>query len=238
MTAQVVTVASGNGTGSAYSVTKPSGTVNGDLLIAAAASDWGTLAASTVPTGFTALTTSDFDGGLNAVHLALGYKIASGEGASYSFPVGASADHVAALLRIDGHDPAGVISQVAPVTISSGSGAIAAPSITTGRTDDLLLCFGVVDGAGGGSGGAIAWTVTGAGLAEQIDRQSGSWTSLGVGSLQDPSTPSGTKTLVTAPTGHGAGCAATISIKSIAVAATSDVIKREKQARLGALMQV
>lgn len=211
MSATVAGSASGSGTAN-FTVSVPTGTANGDLLIAVNASDWSTLALEDVPAGFTALTTSRYDGGSNKVHIALGYRIASSEPASYTFAGGGGADSAGAILRITGHETTPTIAQVAPVALVAGSGAVSAPSINPNGTDDLLLCMACTDGASGG--GAITWTAP-SGMTKQIDKQSNTFTSLVVASLQSPSTPSGTKTF-TPSTAHDAGGVCTVSIKSAA----------------------
>lgn len=219
MTATVAAVSSANGT-SNYTITLPSGTTNGDLLIGIVASDWNTLANNNLPlASWTALTTSDYDGGTNAMHVAINYRIASSEPANYTVSIGGGADSAAAILRVTGHDGTPVIVQVAPTVVSAGTGAINAPSLTPSGADDLLICIGAVDGANGG--GALTWSDTAGGLTEHVDRQSTTWTSLKVGSLANPSSPSGAKTLTpTSPTSHNNGAACTISIKSTASGAT------------------
>jgi len=209
--ASVATVASGNGTGN-YTVNVPASTANGDLLIAVNASDWSTLALEDVPAGFTTLTTSRYDGGTNAVHVALGYRIASSEPANYTFAGGGGSDSAGCLLRITGHQSTPTIVQVAPTAFVAGSGATVAPTITPNGTDDLLLCFAVADGANGG--GTLTWTAP-SGMTEHIDVQSTTFTTLTVASLQSPSSPSGTKTF-TPSAAHDKGACCTISIKSAA----------------------
>lgn len=213
MAATVAAATSGSGTNN-YAVAVPEGTVDGDLLIAVNASDWSTLASCGVPAGFAALTTAQYDGGTNQVHIALGWRDAASEPGSHEFPGGGGADSSGALLRITGHDTTPVIVEVAPVAVTAGTGAINAPSLTPSGADDLLICIGVVDGANGG--GTLTWTIDGAGLTEHVDQQSGDWTSLVVGSLSSPPSPSGARTLVTSPANHNKGAAVAISIKSAA----------------------
>lgn len=215
MSAGVATVTSNTGTGN-YLVNVPASTANGDLLIAVNASDWSTLALEDVPAGFTGLTTSRYDGGTNAIHIALGYRIASSEPANYTFAGGGGSDSAGALVRITGHDSTPVIVQIAPTSFVAGSGATNAPSLNPNSTDDLLICIGVADGANGG--GALTWTAP-SGMTEHIDVQSSTFTSLTVASLQSPSTPSGVKTF-TPSAAHDKGACCTISIKSAAGGAT------------------
>jgi hypothetical protein len=209
----VASVASNDGDSVDIVVSVPAGTANGDLLIAISASDWGTFAGNDVPaafktgTGGITLGTSDYDAGSNAVHIALGARIASSEPANYTFPHDSSA-LVSAIVRITGHDSTPVIAQVAPRTTGTGKEA---PSIVPNGSDDLLLC--IFAGEHNGSG-AITWTPP-SGMTEHVDRQSTIWTSLLVASLQSPSNPSGVKTATPSITvDTGAGCAIAIKAAS------------------------
>lgn len=216
------TVASvSSGDSGSPTVTIPTGTTNGDLLIAVNASDWNTLALNDVPpafktgTGGITLGTSDYDGGSNAFHVALGARIANNEPANYTFPQD-NADNVMAIIRVTGHDSTPVITQVAPSTTGTGTQA---PSIVPNGSDDLLLCF---FGAETSIGGTRTWTPP-SGMTEHVDRQSSVWTSLLVASLQSPSNPSGVKTATpSAAVNNGAGC--TISIKAAAVGGGTDLV--------------
>jgi hypothetical protein len=206
----VAGVESGAGT-SNFTVAVPAGTTDGELLIGVVASDWNTLANNTLPlASWTALPTSDYDGGTNQVHVGLFYRVASSEPANYTVTIGGGADTVGAILRVTDADPTPVIAEVAPNTFTAGAGATTAPSVAPNGANDLLLTFHVSDGASGG--GTLTWTPP-SGMTDHVDRQSTTWTSLQVSSLQSPSNPSGTKTAT--PSGaHDKGAACTISIKS------------------------
>ncbi|MGH3502323.1 MAG: hypothetical protein ACRDQA_15765, partial [Nocardioidaceae bacterium] len=132
-------------------MTVPTGTTDGDLLVAVGSSDWGSFSGNGLPPGFTALTVSDYDGGGNSVHLALGWRVASSEPASYTFPNNNS-DNVSALLRITGAEATFV--QVAPAAAGGGSTSFTAPSLTPSGGDDLLLCIFVCDPS---SSSATTW---------------------------------------------------------------------------------
>lgn len=199
----------------------PAGTTNGDLLVAVHASDWGTLASHPVPAGFTALSTSSYDGGSNNLHIAIGYRVASAEPASYTF-ANTDADAVCAILRVTGHDTTPTIAQVAAAGFALNTTAVAAPSITPNGANDLLLTFYIAEA---GFAGATSFTAP-AGMTEQVDLQSTSWTTLAIDSLASPSSPSGTKTATfssASQQGAGGPGAATISIKSAAGASTTPV---------------
>jgi len=218
VTATVAAASAGTGASGTYTVTIPTGTANGDLLIAVNTSDSSTLAASPIPTGFTALSTASYDGGANSIHVAIGYRIASSEPASYTFTVGTGSDNAGCLLRVTGHDTTPTIAQVAPSAFAA-AGAVVAPSIVPNTATDLLICFACSDGANGT--GTVTWTPP-SGMTEQVDTQSATFTSLTVASLQNPSNPSGTKTFTSSP-GNDHGGACTISIKSAAAGGTPAV---------------
>ena len=206
----VIAATSSNAGSTAFAVTAPTGTTNGDLLIAVSASDWGNFSENGLPAGFTPLTTAQYDGGFNAVHLAVGYRVASSEPASYAFPVGGSSDTVGSIIRVVGAEPATTIVQAAPTAFVSGTGAVTSPSITPAGTNDLLLGFAVSDSSN--VGGVFSWSTFG-GAAVDVTRQSSTWTALGVGHVSSPSSPSGAIGWTSSPSGHANGVTSTISIK-------------------------
>ncbi|HWD83313.1 MAG TPA: hypothetical protein VG497_30645 [Kribbella sp.] len=205
----VASVASGNSNSASYAVSVPVGTADGDLLIGVVASDFGTSAGNSFPAGWTALTTSTYDGGTDAFHVKLYARVASSEPATYTISHDNS-DSVAAILRITGWDSAagiaGAVKQVAPSTTGTGT---TAPSLTPFGADDLLLTF---HGAESSSGGSRTWTPP-TGMTEDIDRQSTVWASLEVNHLANPATPSGTK-VATPSASVDTGAACTISVKA------------------------
>lgn len=71
----VAAVASNNSNTAGYQVNVPTGTVNGDLLIGVVASDFGTFAGNALGTGWTELTTSEYNGGTNAFHVGLWARV-------------------------------------------------------------------------------------------------------------------------------------------------------------------
>lgn len=207
---------SGSGTAN-FSLNVPAGTVDGDLLIAINSSDFGTLAANPIPGGFTALSTATYDGGNNAVHIAVGYRIAASEPASYTFTVAASSDSAGALLRITGADGVPTITQVASAAFAAAAGTVDSPTLNPSGSNDLLICFAVTDGANGG--GAVTWSEP-AGMSLVTTVQSTTWTALGVASLGSPSSPSGAKTWTTSTGNHNAGAAGSIAVKAAATVAS------------------
>ena len=128
----------GNGT-----LTKPTGTVDNDLLILAVGGD---LAASesityTAPAGFTELLALTRSHATNAgTNLQVWYKVASSEGANYT--ITPSADNLtgASMLRIDGQH-ASTPFDVSSITAFDDNTEAKIPSITT--TVDNCLIIGI-----------------------------------------------------------------------------------------------
>jgi len=185
-----------------YPVNVPAGTVDGDLLVAVNVSEWNTIANNAVPAGFTRLTTSEFDGGANGMHISIGYRIAASEPASYTFGSGDGSANAGAIFRLSGHDPAAVFAQAA------GVAGLAAPSIVPNGTDDLMMTF---HASRTGGSNTMTWTPP-TGMTEHVDLTGGNYVSLHAASLDSPSNPSGTKTAT--PSFGEETCSASISIKS------------------------
>jgi hypothetical protein len=134
--------ASGGGT---FSVNKPAGTVDGDILIAVCGLDAGTANGMTNPTGWTQVR-DDNDAGSVTLGMRILRKVASGEPASWSF-TGAGTDVAVWIGAYSGGDT------VTPTDGSNGgpvatSTTITAPTVTPTLTDDLLICAFCDDGAG------------------------------------------------------------------------------------------
>jgi hypothetical protein len=124
-------------------VTKPTGTANGDLVLLGIVTGNATEAVDpTPPAGFTLLTgypTDASDGSFN-VEMRVYYRIASSEGASWDFThSSASSEGVAVTYRtVDTSTPIDVNPSIAP-----GSGATStATSVTTTTANAMLIFFG------------------------------------------------------------------------------------------------
>jgi hypothetical protein len=130
------------GTSNTATANKPSGTVEGDLLIASLTFESGINATITPPTGWIQILRTEQTGNVGIITF---YKIAgSSEGATYTFG-GASSNNLAGkkwslgISRISG---ASAISPFALVTAATGSsGNVVAPSITTQFSNQLVLAF-------------------------------------------------------------------------------------------------
>jgi len=131
---------SGSASTGGLTLTKPTGTVNGDLLIITASAD---LSASenvtyTIPAGWTQLlplTRSDATSAGN--NLQVWYKIANSEPANYTITPDHSNLIGGSVVRIDGQDPNSPIS-VNGFTAST-TGEASAPAVTTDAANSLIF---------------------------------------------------------------------------------------------------
>lgn len=170
------------------SCSKPSNTATGDMMFSWQMSDAGTYAGLTAPAGWALLTGLDM--GTDELHLKIWYKLGSGEGASYSWPMGSGVDGCVSIVTTRGINlnPSSWI-WATPVW-SANSASRVAPSVSGAKQDALLLCSACVD-MNNVSG--VTWTPP-TGMTERADIQSNSWATQSVASLANPANPSGTKT--------------------------------------------
>lgn len=153
---------SGNGSTS-ITVTAPSGVADGDLLVVFIGIN-SSISISAAPSGWT-LQESRSNG---AVGLAVSVytKIASSEGASWTWTASASANYAAHALRVTGHDASTFYNIDGSQANTSASTSVTAPTITTTEDDCLLLYCGYIKAA-------TTFTAP-SGMTEVLDGQSGS----------------------------------------------------------------
>lgn len=113
---------------------RPTGTTDGDLLLAALFVSQGATI-SAVPSGWT-LIREDTSG--TSARTALYWKIASSEPATWTWTISTSANAGVHVLRLDGHDP------ISPINQHSGQGntsstSVTAPAVTPSTNDCLLI---------------------------------------------------------------------------------------------------
>jgi len=135
---EAFTEAADNGT--SLAINKPTGTVVGDLLVAAVATD-GNTTASLAAAGWTVVNVADQGG---AVTFGVWWKLAgASESSTYSFTWSGSEQAYGWIMRFTGHDPA---SPVDANSNDAGSGAAAtSPSVTTTVDNALILRLGGFD---------------------------------------------------------------------------------------------
>jgi len=124
-----------------HTVDKPSGVVEGDLLIAVMSTD-GSGEDHTAPLGWTTIF-EDFNTGSST--FSVWYKIAATEPDSYTFTIGSSESCILSILRISGHDPTNPIN-VYGSPDSNNNNAPTCSSVTTTVDNCLILrIFGADD---------------------------------------------------------------------------------------------
>lgn len=187
MAGSIVAAASQSGDTATLTVSKPTGTANGDLMLGFQCSDYGTYANLTAPAGWNFLT--GLDRGTNLLHFKVWYRVASGEGASYGFPQGSGVDGVIILVTLRDVDTTAGNWLYATPTWAANSTSRVAPSVSGAASGAVLLCSTLVD-----MNDTAATFTPPSGMTEQADRQSNQWVVETVASLLNPANPTGTKT--------------------------------------------
>lgn len=178
--------------GGSFNVTKPSGTIDGDWLIAVCGCSTSGGQTIALPAGFTSLYAHA------SGYLKVGYRLASGEGASYSFTAsGGSGDRVsvAAVLAYKGCDtskpPAAGVAQSGGVSLSVLGEGMAAPS---GAAINLHIGFAQHNAAGGGGGVNSIASIPPPGFKERVDINDRQTTALAQIAISDRSLAPGETT--------------------------------------------
>lgn len=160
-----------------FSVTKPSGTASGDIMVMIQSGDWGAATSMGNPTGGASWGSAvvSLTQGTNTLHTKAWIKTAGGsEPATYGLTQASSSDGVAICFAIKD-------AQLAYVTddeTNNGTAFFTTPGITPGGEADLEIRY--VGATGGGSGVTWDWSGTsdpsGSPYVEREDSQSGSFT--------------------------------------------------------------
>jgi len=160
-----------------YSVTKPTGTASGDVLVAFQASDWGSAASMGTPSGggWQLLTSRTY--GAYTLHVKVWWKVAGGsEPSSYTFTQAAESDGITVIAAVR---DAATGTPIFDGTGNNGTAFFDTPGIVPGGLADYELRF--VAGTGAGPGVTWDWSNT-AGYTEQQDRQDDSFTTVSLAS--------------------------------------------------------
>ncbi len=127
--------------GTSLAINKPAGTAEGDLLIAAVATDGNNKSSLAPPAGWNIITVEDSSGG---VTFGVWWKLAgAAEGGSYTFNWSAGEQAYGWIMRFSGHDPASPINIAA-----SGLGSSKAPpspAVISTVDSTLILRLGGFD---------------------------------------------------------------------------------------------
>lgn len=124
--------------GTSIVINKPTGVVNGDLMFAVISFTSGSETISSAPAGWTLIQATS-SGGANQISLSTYYRIASGEGASYTWNyTGSGINNCGFIIRITG------AHATTPYDVSSGTygqGGVATGSGISSSFNDSLVCF-------------------------------------------------------------------------------------------------
>ena len=167
-----VTVISTPDGGSGHTITKPAGTVDGDILIFAAVTD-GTGGTLGVPSGFSSTfgsaDLSNITSTADGQTLTIGWKIAASEGASYSYLAAGARSTIVFMAAYSGRDGTSTINAALATSNNSSNASpwsINLSQITTNVDGCDLLAIATSDV--GTSAAALAYTPPG-GWTERVD---------------------------------------------------------------------
>jgi hypothetical protein len=123
--------------GGSFSVSKPAGTQNGDLLVSCQMTWLNGGSAPAAPTGsWTALDSSFWSSGAGDYHAY--YRVASGEPASYTFACGSGQNSVVIIFAVSG---AATVPEGHVAFSQNGTNNILTGGLTTLLDNELLLAF-------------------------------------------------------------------------------------------------
>jgi prepilin-type N-terminal cleavage/methylation domain-containing protein len=129
--------------GTSVVIPKPTGTVSGDLLIAAVSVDTDVLASIAPPAGWTLILKDTYS---PQITLGVWYKKAGGsEGTSYTFTWTGSKRAYGWAMRFSGQDPTNPINGTPTTSKGSGSATPSCPSVTTTVDNAMIVRIGAFD---------------------------------------------------------------------------------------------
>jgi len=154
---EIVDTTTATGTSTSFVINKPSGTANGDLLVAVMFSSGSGAQTWTGATGWTEAIDQN-----TAPNLRIAYKTAgSSEGSSYTFTATGGTAFSGAMICIRN----GVWDTVGTITTTTGGAGnvnMTAPAITIGANDSFLFAvFGI--------GNSRTWTTSASGLVALVN---------------------------------------------------------------------
>ncbi|MEV0247984.1 hypothetical protein AB0H76_15430 [Nocardia sp. NPDC050712] len=192
--AAVVAAASISGGTTSLTCAKPTGTLEGHVMIAYQCSDWGTYAALTAPAGWTLLT--GLDRGSDNLHLKIWSKVAgSSEASTYAWPQGSGVDGCVSIVTLRNvNTNTGTWLFATPVFAAAAASRVAA-SVTGAGTGAIMLAHSMIEP----QNTACSYAPP-AGMTERADVQSTTWVTQSVASLDGPTNPTGTKTFTVSGT--------------------------------------
>ncbi len=189
---------SNGGTTDPCTVTKPTGTASGDLLIAFAGSGLSTARKFSTPSGWT-LQAEDVTGGTvggSIQNIQLFYKVAGGsEPSTYDFtPATTNLKGCVAICRVSGAEDPATTALVHVFDREGAAGSCSSPSVTPTDADSLVI-RNLINVRRSSTG-----TVTFPSSTEQLDAKSNSLCRVAVGSFTNGASSTGTETVTYTPT--------------------------------------
>lgn len=151
-------------------LTKPSGTADGDLLLVGIGADRGSVTLNTVPSGWTEL---ESNGGSES--LAVYYKVASSEGASWDWVFSGNTYCAGIAIRVIGNFDLGTYPIVSTTdSTTNNSTPTYSPGVTPNIASSLLAIFSF-SGTAGSAHTSQAITTNNPTWTERIDTASGNF---------------------------------------------------------------
>jgi hypothetical protein len=142
---EIFTASNVGGSGTTVTLTKPSGTVSGDVLIAAMNNIGASRAVTTIPSGW-ALIKEELVATSPAVGLWVFKKVAGGsEPASYDFTFNYDFNGSGGIVAYSGGSDVSVTGAVTTTSGGSSPYTVAAPAITVPDNDSLLVWIGTLN---------------------------------------------------------------------------------------------
>lgn len=193
-----------SGTTGSFNVARPSGTTQGDILIAFHSSDVGSLSDLGTPSGGATWQLLSQQGGTNFAGTKVWWKVAGGsEPSQYGFTQNSGGDGVAAVVAITGAVTSTPV--VASVTGTLTSASVLTPSVTPTGSDDLELRWAAV-GSSEFSQSDVSWSPPSGGYTERADLQSGQYVTASLATISlTSSAATGTRNFTESPEYEEAG---------------------------------
>ncbi len=166
------TATTGNTTGTSLLIAKPTGVVQGDVMLVNIA-QVGNNTTDPLLSGWTVIDSADLAGGTPRYGAVL-YKVAgASEPASYTFALGTGVSSaVGDIVAFSGVDTNTPLDAAGTISVQASQVGVVATSITTASSNTAVMMFGM---AANSSPTWSGWTTNGAGsLVELYDNQSGS----------------------------------------------------------------
>jgi|SRR6185503_1121039 len=201
MTISVVASSSNVGGAGTITVTKPTGTANGNTMVAVSSCDnAGLYAALTAPTGWALL--GGLDSGSGKSPIKIWTKVAASEGTSYAFGCTNGEDGVTIITTLTGVTTS-ISNWICSFNFETGTGTTrTAPSIT--GSGEMLLSYSMIS-----QNGAAATFTTPSGMTE-CDANNTGFVAAQLAYLVSPSNPTGTKSWVASHAADFGGVSASI----------------------------